>query len=67
MTFTHKTLVNICIVYEINLWPYTQSSDFILSNSLCGPGKVTKSVDPMSIRILDARGSFSLSDDSGLV
>ena len=34
VTFTHKKVVNICIVYEINLWPYTLVFNFTLSNSV---------------------------------
>ena len=36
ITFTHEKTVNIYIVYEINLWNYTGSSDPTLGNSLFG-------------------------------
>ena len=45
VTFSHKNVVNICIVYEINLWLYTQVDGFILGNSLFGDVKLTKNVD----------------------
>ena len=34
ITFTHGTIVNIYIIYEINLWNYVDSSDPTLGNSL---------------------------------
>ena len=42
MTFNHRKLVNICIVYEINLWSYTQDANFALGNSLLGAVILTK-------------------------
>ena len=36
ITFTHEKTVNIYIVYEINLWNYTDSSDPTLGDSLFG-------------------------------
>ena len=46
LAFTHKQVVNIYIVYEINLWSHTQSADFTLGNSLFGAFKWTKNADP---------------------
>ena len=34
LTFTHKSLLNIFIVYEIHLWSYTQCANFALGSSL---------------------------------
>ena len=44
VTFTYKNVVNICIVYELNLWANQQSNDFTLGNSLFGDFKLTKMV-----------------------
>ena len=38
LAFAHKK-VNISIVYEINLWPFTGGQDFTLGNSLFGAVK----------------------------
>ena len=46
VTFTHKKVVNIHIVNEINLRLYTQGADFTLDNSLFRGAKVTENVDP---------------------
>ena len=35
-------MVNIYIVYDINLWPFTVNRDFVLGNSLFGAIKITK-------------------------
>ena len=40
--FNHKKVVNILIVYQINLWPFTVGKDFALGNSLFGTVKLTK-------------------------
>ena len=63
--------MNICIAYVLNLWSYIQSVDFTLKNSLFGTAELTKDIDfdkyfysEYGIGI-DARRSFSLSDDSG--
>ena len=45
ITFTHKTPVNIYIVYEIGLWNYVDSSDPTLGNSLFGAVKLVKYAD----------------------
>ena len=36
ITFTHRKIVNIYIVYEIDLWNYVDSSDPTLGSSLFG-------------------------------
>ena len=38
-------MVNIYIVYEINLWPFTVAKDLALENSLFGAVKLTKIAD----------------------
>ena len=42
ITFTHEKIVNIYIVYEINLWNYVDSSDLTLRNFLSGAVKLVK-------------------------
>ena len=36
VTFTHKKIVNIYIVHEINLWLFRRDDDFSLGNTLRG-------------------------------
>ena len=43
--FTHKKVLNIYIVYEINLLPFKRSVDFTLGNSLFGVLKLTENAD----------------------
>ena len=68
VTFKHKEVVNIYIVYEISLWPYTQGVDFTLGNSLFGAIKLTKNADPDKYSYYeygigsDARRIFLISD-----
>ena len=57
VTFTHKQVVNIYIIYEINLWPFNIGKDFVLGNSLFGSYRYTG----YGIGF-DACESFSLSD-----
>ena len=45
LIFTHKALINIYLVYEINLWPFKWSSDFMLGNFLLRAVKLTKNFD----------------------
>ena len=33
VTFIHKKIMNIYIVYEINLWPFGRDDDFTLGNA----------------------------------
>ena len=40
VTFTHKQVVSIYIVYEINLWPFNVGKDFAVRNSLFGAVKL---------------------------
>ena len=42
VTFTHKQVANIYIVYETNMWSYTQGADIVLGNSLIGAVKLNK-------------------------
>ena len=71
VTLSHKWVVNIYIVYEINLWSYTHGADFTLRNFSFGAVKLTKNAGPDKYSYLgygtgfDAHGSFSLSDGSG--
>ena len=63
VTFTHKTIVNVYIVYKINSWPYNRGA---LRNSLFGAVKLTKYADPDKYSYsgygigFHASGSFSL-------
>ena len=45
--------MNIYIVYEINLWSYAYSADFMVGNSLFGAVKLTKMSTLMNILIQD--------------
>ena len=45
ITFTHKSLVNIYIVYEINLWDCGYDDHITLENSSFGAAKVVKHAD----------------------
>ena len=64
-------MVNIYIVYVINLWPFNVSKDFTIGNSLFGAFKLTKTTNLDKYKHsgcdigFDAHGSFLLSDDSG--
>ena len=70
-TFTHGKVVNICIVYEINLWSFKQSDDPTLGNSLFGAIKLVKNTDTDKCKYsgygieCDTKGAFSLSNGSG--
>ena len=70
-TFTHKKMVNIYFVYEINLWPFNVDKYFALGNSFFRTNKLTENADTGRYKYsgngvgFDARGSFSLSDGSG--
>ena len=70
-TFTHKEVVNICIVYEIKLWPFFVGKYFALGNYLLLAFKLPKNADPNKYSYsshgirFDASGSFSLLNGSG--
>ena len=54
ITYTHGKIVNICIVYEINLWNHTYSSDPTVRNCLFGAVKlVKKMLILINISVLD--------------
>ena len=44
--FTHKQVVNISILCEVNIWPFTVGKDFTLGCSLFGAVNLTTSIDP---------------------
>ena len=46
ITYTHKKVVNIYIVYELHLWTYSTAIKFTLINPLFGAAKLTKNVHP---------------------
>ena len=45
VTFVHKQVVNICIVYETNLWPFTVGQHFTLENPMFEAVKLTQNAD----------------------
>ena len=45
VTFNYKTVVIICIIFKINLWPFTQSTDFVLGNYLFEAVNLTKNAE----------------------
>ena len=63
-------MVNIYIVYELNLWTYSPATKFTLGNSLFGDATLTKNGYPDKCRYsgngigFDTRGRFSLSGSS---
>ena len=65
----HNKFVNIYIVYEINLWPYKQSTAFILVNFLFVAVRSVKSADFGKYKYsrygigFNTHGSFSLSSE----
>ena len=73
LTFTHKTIINFYIVYEINLRPLNLDSKFALLNFLFDAVTLTKNADPDKYSYsgygigFDTHKTFSLSDGIGLV
>ena len=69
--FNLITVVNIYLVYEINLWPFKQSTDFTLRNSFFEAFKLNKNTDFNKYKYsaygigFDAHGSLLLSDGNG--
>ena len=53
ITFTQEIIVNVYIVYEINLWIYVGSSDPMLGNALFGAAKLAKKLILINTSILD--------------
>ena len=51
ITFPHKKIVNIYIVFEINLWPFRHDGDFNLRNTLFGAVKLTKTLTKINTNI----------------
>ena len=45
VTFAHRKVVNLYIVYEIILWPFRRDDDFTLRNSLFDAIKLTKNAE----------------------
>ena len=72
VTFIHKQVVNVYLMYEINLWEYKQNGDFKLGNSLFGANNLTKNADFDKYKyfgygiVFDILRSFSLSDGGWL-
>ena len=70
MAFTHKSVVNIYILSDIDSWSIIQGADLALGNSLFGAFRLIDNADPDKYKYsgygigFDARRSFSLSDGS---
>ena len=68
VTFIHKKVDNIFLVYEINLLPFNVGKDFAFKGSLFWAVKLTKIADPDKYKYsghgtgFDARARFLLSD-----
>ena len=52
VTFTHKNMMNIYIVFGIHLWSYEQMDGFAYENSLLGAVTLTKNADFDKYKIL---------------
>ena len=68
VTFTHKQVVDIYVVYEINLWPFTFAKNFALVNSSFGAVELTKNTDFDKYKYFGGYGTefdALLSDGSG--
>ena len=52
VTFTQKQVVDVYIVYGINLWPFNVCRDFALGSSLFGAVKLTKNADCYCLKML---------------
>ena len=71
VTFTHKNVGNIYIVYEKKLWVYIQGFDFTFRNVLFRSVKLTENTDFEKYKYsvdgirFGACKTFSLSDGSG--
>ena len=67
ITFNYVKIVNIYIVYKINLWNYVDSSDATLANSLFSSVKLLKNIDIDTCKYsgygtgFDMKGTFSFS------
>ena len=67
VTFNHKTMVNIYVVYKINLWRFNLDNKQASWNSLFRDVKLTKNTNPDKYSYseygigFDAHGTFSLS------
>ena len=70
LTFAHKKVVNIYIVYQRNLRLFTVGEDFVLENSLFGAVKLTTNAGLDKYKYFgygfgfEAHGTFSLSNGS---
>lgn len=74
LIFINKTVVNIYILFVINLWPFKQGADFTIGKFLFGAATPTKNTDfdkknilDMTLDLMDIDHSFSLSNGSGFV
>ena len=45
ITFNYQKILNIYIVYEMNLWPFRRDYDFTLVNALFGTVKISKNAE----------------------
>ena len=69
-TFSRKKMINIYIVYEINLCSNIQGASLALGSCLFGALKLTKNTEPDKYKhsgygsVFNSRGSFLLSNGS---
>ena len=65
-TFTPKNVVNLYIVYELNIWSQDLNAEFTLKDCLFGTVKLTKNVNPNKYSYsgygigFDCRSRFSI-------
>ena len=70
VSFKHKKLVNVYILYILNTWSKDLNTDFTPGNWLFGAVKLTKNADPDKYKYsgnhigFDSRSQFSWSDGS---
>ena len=62
VTFTHKQVVNIYIVYETNLQPFTVGLNFTLENFLLVAVKFTTNADPAKYKYSGYDAGFDASE-----
>ena len=68
VSFTHRNIVNVFIVYVLDTWSRDLNTDFTLKDCLYGAVKLTKNADPDKYSYpgygigLDSRSLFLISD-----
>ena len=67
VTFNHKNIVNIYIVYEINLLPFREDDHFTLASALFGALELTKNVGKDKYKYSDYGTGFDNHETSSLL